>query len=151
MIKPVVVERTVRAPIETCFRVYVDEIDSWWRTEEDLVIIKTGLEAEPGGRLYDVDEHGNERQLGTVLAIERPARVLLRWHLQTDWSVVVDPERHTELEITFAAIDDESTVVRLEHRGFERLGPGAAEMRETMNSPHAWAQGVANYCAAVEA
>ncbi len=69
------------------------------------------LEAEVGGRLYEVTDDG-EQDWGKVLAWEPPSRLLLDWQIGSAGG--------TEVEVTFSPEGPGSRVV-LEHRGFDAL------------------------------
>ncbi len=53
-------------------------------------------------------------------------------------TVNLDPAMQSEVEVTFAAVDGESTAVRLEHRHIEHHGAGAEGLREAVDSPSGW-------------
>ena len=143
---PIVRELVVRTPIDTYFHVFVEGIDSWWPREHhigaDRTVTEFRVEPFAGGRCYDVDTGGGESVWGTVLAVEPPDRFAFAWHVQTDWTIDLDPARQSEVEVTFATIDAETTKVRLEHRGIERHGPGAAGMHVAVSSPGGWSAGL---------
>ena len=141
-IAPVVRTIEVGAPPATCFRVFVEEFDTWWPTEhhigEDRTISEFRLEPFAGGRIYDVDTAGGECQWGTVLAIDPPSRLLFAWHIQGDWTVDLDPAQQSEVEVTFSPLDDGRTLVRLAHDQLHRHGAGAAGLREGISGDGGW-------------
>lgn len=63
---------------------------------------------------------------------EPPTRVAYRWHL------FFDPSEATGIEVTFRGEGDERTVVRLEQRGWERLGDAGPPRRT--KTGHVWAE-----------
>jgi uncharacterized protein YndB with AHSA1/START domain len=73
-----------------------------------------------------------------VIEWEPPDRVVFGWHLRPDWKYDPDESRASEVEIRFVAEGPKTTRVELEHRGFERVGEGAAEMAEAVASPGGW-------------
>ncbi len=123
-IAPVVHERTVNAPVDTCFRVFVDGFGTWWPPEhhigENREITAFTIEPFAGGRCFDTDTEGTECQWGTVLAYEPPAKLVLAWHIQGDWQIDLDPAKQSEVTITFTDAGDGTTAVRLEHTKIER-------------------------------
>lgn len=140
-IAPVIRDVVVAAPIETCFRVFVDEFDSWWPPEHhigDRTIVAFRIEPEVGGRCYDVDTDGLENHWGTVLVLEPPIRFVFAWHVQGDWTIDNDPARQSEVEVTFTALGREQTAVRLEHRNLERHGDGAAGVQHGVGGHGGW-------------
>jgi uncharacterized protein YndB with AHSA1/START domain len=116
---------TVARNREDAFRVFTEEIGTWWPVETHS-IGKDGRPAETaaidgreGGRFYERTGSGTEHW-GTILVWEPPARIVISWELR--------PERPaTEIEVTFTD-DGDGTRVDLEHRGFERLGDEAEDV-----------------------
>jgi uncharacterized protein YndB with AHSA1/START domain len=141
-VAPVVRTIEVGAPPETCFRVFVDEFGSWWPREhhigDDRTIAAEHVEAFVGGRMYDVDTNGGECHWGTVLAIDPPTRFTFAWHIQGDWTIDLDPDHQSEVEVTFSPLDDGRTLVRLAHDQLHRHGDGAGGMREGVAGAGGW-------------
>jgi len=139
---PVERERVVNAPIDTCFRVFVDEFASWWPPEhhigDDRTITRFEIEAFVGGRCFDVDTDDGLCQWGTVLEIERPHRLVLAWHIQGDWTIDLDPARQSEINVSFSSIDATTTRVRVVHDHLERHGSGAIGVRTGIDGPAGW-------------
>jgi uncharacterized protein YndB with AHSA1/START domain len=104
---------TVAAEPEHAFKVFTEEIASWWPVETHSIHKQTTpvFEGRPGGRLYERTADGKEEHWAKVLEWEPPHRLVLEWR--------VNPERPpTEIEITFNA-EGAATRVELEHRGFD--------------------------------
>jgi len=139
---PVERDIVVRAPIDTCFRVFVDDFATWWPSEhhigDDRTITNFVIEPFVGGRCHDVDTTGFECQWGTVLDLDRPNRLVIAWHIQGDWTIDLDPALQSEITVTFTALDDHSTQVRLVHDRLERHGSGAIGVRTGVSSPGGW-------------
>lgn len=133
---------TVARRREDAFRVFTEEIGTWWPVETHS-IGKEGrpaetaeLEGREGGRFYERTGEGTEHW-GTVLVWEPPERIVISWELK--------PERPpTEVEVRFTAEGD-VTRVDLEHRGFERLGEQAAEVAAGYHG--GWATVLGQYAA----
>jgi uncharacterized protein YndB with AHSA1/START domain len=132
-VEPVLRSVSVRRPVAEAFRIFTEEIGSWWpldthsravaQREEGGVKAETVvIEGRIGGRIYEVMSDGTEASWGEVLIWEPPHRLVLSWN--------PSPRRvPTEVEVTFTAHED-GTRVELEHRGWERLGEAAREVRE---------------------
>jgi uncharacterized protein YndB with AHSA1/START domain len=127
-IEPVVVAVEVRRGVEEAFGVFTGEIASWWPVADHSVeadeVEAVVLEGRVGGRLYERWRDGGESDWGRVVAWEPPSRLVLSWS--------PNPERSatTEVEVRFTALEPGHTRVELEHRGWERLGDLAAEIRD---------------------
>ena len=116
---------TVLRPPEEAFRVFSEEISTWWPLDTHS-IGKDGrpaesavMEGKEGGRFYERTGEGTEHW-GTILVWEPPTRVLISWELVPD-------RPPTEVDVRFVA-EGEGTRVELEHRGFERLGERAEQV-----------------------
>ena len=130
---------TVAASPETAFKVFTEGFDRWWpktHTIGKAALAKAVIEPREGGRWYGLDENGHEDEWGDVLAWEPPERLLLAWRINGLWTY--DPQLLTEVEVRFTALADGGTQVDFEHRGLERMGAGAEQTRDRMESPNGW-------------
>jgi uncharacterized protein YndB with AHSA1/START domain len=121
---------TVNASPEKAFRVFVEDIGTWWPLSEGFAFAGDKwkdmiLEGREGGRLFERSRDGQEFHIGTVRVYDPPNRVVFSWGEDTEeW------EGPTEVEVRFSP-QGEVTRVELEHRGFDRIGPSADETRNT--------------------
>jgi uncharacterized protein YndB with AHSA1/START domain len=133
---------TVHASPERAFEVFTDGFSSWWPLETHHIgagVAAEGiLEPHAGGRWYERDHEGNECDWGSVLAFERPHRILLAWNLTPEFKYDPDPAKATEVEVTFTPTEG-GTLVELEHRGFEKHGESGSSMRDAVSAPGGWA------------
>jgi uncharacterized protein YndB with AHSA1/START domain len=132
---------TVAATPERAFDVFTAGFKSWWPIESHHIgkTMATDVVIDPhaGGRWFERDADGNECDWGAVLAFEPPHRLLLAWQLTPEWAYDPDPEKGTEVEVTFTAVDG-GTLVELEHRGFEKHGESGTKMRDAVGAPGGW-------------
>jgi uncharacterized protein YndB with AHSA1/START domain len=135
-------EIKVNAPIEHAFEVFTGGLASWWPLESHHIGGQPAetavLEPRAGGRWFERAADGSECDWGSVLVWEPPKRVVLSWHLGADWSYDPDPERASEVEVTFVAEGESATRVALEHRRLERHGAGAEKIREAVSGRGGW-------------
>lgn len=110
----------VDADPETAFRVFTDQIQTWWPLE------KYGIFGDDAETLAFRDEQivegakdGREAVWGRVLAWEPPTRVQMTWRPGFDAD-----KPDTEVEVTFTAEGD-GTRVELVHTGWDKLADGA--------------------------
>jgi uncharacterized protein YndB with AHSA1/START domain len=144
----------VEAPIECAFAVFTDAIATWW--PPDHHILEASLESmtfEPrvGGHIVDRGVDGSECRWARVLAFEPPTRFVISWDINLDWKVETDPQRTSEVEVTFTAEAPGRTRVELEHRRLERHGEGWERMRDAVGSPLGWPGGLDRFAAAAAA
>jgi uncharacterized protein YndB with AHSA1/START domain len=143
---------TVQAPIERAFGVFTENVTSWWPTEHhiaDKPFAAVVIEPHAGGRFFERDADGNECMWGSVIAYEPPHRVVLGWHLQSDWNYDADPARASEVEVRFTAEGPSTTRVDLAHSHFERHGAGGDGIRTAVGKPDGWTGIMQRYAAAV--
>jgi uncharacterized protein YndB with AHSA1/START domain len=142
----------VDAPVERAFRVFTEEIGSWWPPDHhilDAPLAEMVFEPRVGGHVYDKGSDGSECRWSRVLAYEPPNRVVFSWDINLEWKIETDPERTSEIEIRFSEDGDARTRVDLEHRNLERHGDGWERMREAVASPDGWGQGLERFADAL--
>ena len=134
-------EVTVDVPVEHAFRVFTEDFDKIKPREHNLLAVdieETVLEPRVGGSVYDRGVDGSVCRWARVLAFEPPHRLVISWDISPRWELETDPSRSSEVEVTFTAAGDESTVVRLEHRHFERHGEGWESVRDGVAADEGW-------------
>lgn len=121
---------TVARPVEEAFRIYTEELGSWWplhsharNTERRDTAM---LEPRVGGRLYERTRDGEELDWGEIQVWDPPHRLVHSWHLGR-------PETATEIEVRFIPEGD-ATRVELVHRGWEVLGEEGTTRRAGYDS-----------------
>jgi uncharacterized protein YndB with AHSA1/START domain len=135
----------VEAPIDRAFKVFTEDIGSWWPPDHHVIdaqLAEMVLELRPGGRVYDRGTDGSECQWGTVLAYEPPERFAFSWNITLAWGIEDDPARTSEVEVRFIPEGPERTRVELEHSKLERHGEGWEKMRDAVGSPGGWRRGL---------
>ena len=115
--------------------------ERWWPIATHHMAEPPGesvvLEPFAGGRWYERAHDGRETNWGRVLAFEPPRRILLTWQMSADWAYEADPERASEIEVTFLPEGRSRTRVTYEHRHLERYGDRSDRMRESLERPAA--------------
>ncbi len=108
------------------------------------------VEAHPGGRIYDVGVDGSECTWARVLAYEPPEKFVFSWDISPQWQIETDPERTSEIEVTFTPEGDQTTRVTLEHRHLDRHGEGWEGVRGAVGSDGGWPSGLRRFAEHVE-
>lgn len=132
---------TVSTGIDHAFRLFTDRLDTWWPRTHHIgksPMTKAIIEPFAGGRCYSDQQDGTECQWGTVTVWEPPRRLVLAWQITPEWGFEPDLAKASEVEIRFTAEGDGATRVDLEHRSFERMGPGGASMRTSVDGAMGW-------------
>lgn len=133
----IVVTKTVHvnAPLAVAFDVFVDQ--RWWPVDTHHLAEPPGTEVvlEPfeGGRWFERAADGAETDWGTVLSWQPPYRLVLTWQVSPDWTFEHDPDRGSQIEVTFTPEGRSATRVELTHRHLERYGPQAERMRRILD------------------
>jgi len=129
--EPLIVAFELEVPPAHAFETWTARCASWWPRSHTVSGDPTAITFEPraGGAIVEHARDGRAHRWGEILDWEPPARLRYRWHL------FFDPSEATEIEVTFSQTDS-GTAVRLEQRGFERLG-GAGEKRRDRTT-QAW-------------
>ena len=134
-------EIVVEAPVERAFRVFTERLDEIKPRDHNLLeaeIETTVLEPRAGGRIYDRGVDGSECEWATVLLFEPPDRFVFSWNLSSSWQLEPDPDRRSEVEVSFAAEGPERTRVAMEHRHLDRHGEGWQGVREGVSGDNGW-------------
>ena len=109
----------------TAFETWTQRFGSWWPADHTVTGRPELVSLEPrlGGRIHERGPDGTEHEWGEVTVWEPPHRLGYLWHLRRDRADA------TDVEITFVERDG-STLVEIEHRGWERLGTDGPVWRE---------------------
>jgi uncharacterized protein YndB with AHSA1/START domain len=132
---------TVNASPARAFEVFTARFGDWWplaghhTAEEDAATAI--IEPYAGGRWFERGVNGTETMWGYVTAWEPPARLVLAWHLDPDFTFEPDPAKASEVEVSFIA-EGPTTRVVIEHRKLEVYGDKAAGLRTSIDSPGGW-------------
>jgi uncharacterized protein YndB with AHSA1/START domain len=132
---------TVNASADRAFKVFTDGFDSWWPRSHHIgkgALEKAVIETRLGGRCYGREADGTECPWGTVLVWEPPHRFVIAWQITHEWGYQPDLAKSSEVEVRFTPQPDGGTRVDLEHRHFNRMGPGGATMRVGVDAPGGW-------------
>jgi len=140
----------VEVPIERAFRVFTEDIGSWWPPEHHILegqLAEMVFEPRVGGHVYDRATDGSECRWARVLAFEPPHRIVISWDVSLQWTLETDPSRTSEVEVRFSSEAADRTRVELEHRKIDRHGDGWEPMRDAVGSPDGWDAGLLAFAA----
>jgi uncharacterized protein YndB with AHSA1/START domain len=131
---------TVRCPNDRAFRVFTEEMGTWWPLETHSIAVDQELgqratalriDTREGGRVEEVLEDGSTRDWGEIVVWDPPHRVVYAWKPNDR------PTPPTEVEVRFTG-DGDQTLVEVEHRGWDRLGSASDEIRPLYASEDGW-------------
>lgn len=126
-IPPVELAIKVRSSVDEAFRLFTEDISTWWpmRTHsigEEKTRLVT-FEGRVGGEIFETTTDGEKHVWGTVLVWEPPNRLVYTWHPGRT------PDTEQEVEMWFRQTPD-GTEVAVQHRNWETLGEEAEATRE---------------------
>ena len=127
MIEPIRIAFEVSCPAPRAFEVWTARIGQWWpadhtvTAEPDLTVM---LEGHAGGRIFERTRDGTEHDWGEVTVWDPPRRLAYLWHLRRDRADA------TEVDVRFVDQGAATTLVEIEHRGWERLGAEGETSRD---------------------
>ena len=130
----------VEAPIEHAFKVFTEDMATWWDPDHHLVdgFKEMVVELRVGGRIVDHAHDGSTCAWSRVLAYEPPERFVFSWDINLAWQLETDPERASEIEVRFLSEGPRRTRVELEHKHLDRHGDGWEAMRDAVGSANGW-------------
>jgi len=148
----VVVRRqiVVEAPVDRAFHVFTQQFGAFKPPEHNLLatpIAETVFEPRVGGHIYDRGTDGSECHWARVLVYDPPQRVVFSWDIGPTWQVETDPDRTSEVEVTFVAEGPDRTLVELEHRHLDRHGPGWEAVSGGVGHDQGWPLYLERYAA----
>lgn len=127
MTDPLRIAFDVACPVEHAFSTWTTRMSTWWPNHHTVsgdpgtdVVLEPGV----GGRIYEQTTDGVEHVWGVITIWEPPTRLGYRWHLGRGAAEATDVQVH------FDATGSATTQVRIEHTGWERLGPAADVWRD---------------------
>jgi uncharacterized protein YndB with AHSA1/START domain len=128
----VTVQTDVNAPVDHAFRVFTEGIGTWWDPDHHLLdaeLVSMTFEPRVGGSIVDRYADGRECRWARVLAYEPSKRVVFSWDITTSWEIETNPDKASEVEVTFVPDGPRLTHVTLTHRNLDRHGAGWQAMR----------------------
>ena len=119
------------------FRVFTERMGNWWPATHHtgaLPFRDIVIEKQTGGRWYEIDVREQKGDWGHVLAWEPPHRLVLSWHLDTEFVYRAELERASELELRFIAEGPRQTRVEFAHSHLDRHGKGYEALRDQLDN-----------------
>lgn len=142
----------VDAPADAAFRVFTEDIGSWWNPDHHILdgeLAEMVFEPRVGGHVIDRATDGKECRWARVLVYEPPRRLIISWDIDLQWRLETDPAKTSEIEVRFTPQGEERTLVELEHRNLDRHGEGWEGMRGAVGWKGGWPGGLERFAARV--
>ncbi len=124
---PIRASITVNRTAEDAFRIFTEELGTWWPfagySIGEQKVATAIVEARAGGRVFERWHDGTECEWATIIAWDPPKRFVMDWNPNPERTIT------TEVEVRFIARGD-ATDVEVEHRAWERLADVAPGLRD---------------------
>ena len=138
MIDPLVKSIEVPCSQERAFKVFIDEMDSWWPLSRFTTSALSGgvakslrVDARVGGTIVEIGHDGKEYLWGTIKSFDPHDSLSMDFHVPQPGEVVKD---RSLVEIQFTALEPEKTLVNLTQSNWEAFG----EMAEMLRGDNAY-------------
>lgn len=141
----------VNAPVAHAFKAFTERFDAWWPRSHHIGKAEpftAVLEPRVGGRWFERGADGSECEWGRVLEYSPPTRVVVSWHIGSDWKYDADASKASRVEVSFHDEGNGKTRVELVHAQLDRHGPGWEALRESVGSQGGWGGIMESFAAA---
>ncbi|MFF2901848.1 hypothetical protein [Streptomyces sp. NPDC057966] len=122
---------------DLAFDLFTRQPTQWWPHDHRLAQERQAVVFEPflGGRWYERDSDGAERDWGRVLEWEHGRRLRLSWLIDGSFAPIDDDALASRVSIVFGPLGPASTLVSIGHVDLHRHGPAAAAIRSVIDGP----------------
>lgn len=126
------IKKSIEVPCsqESAFKVFVDQVGSWWPLDKNSVSAMNGevakkvvIEPEQGGKVYEIGHDDTTHHWGSVTAYDPYKSFTMDWHIG------LPPENASEVAVQFTSLGPDRTRVELMHGRWEAFGDKADDMR----------------------
>ena len=130
MLEPIV--KTIEVPCgqEKAFKVFVNEMGTWWPLDKRSMSMKSGkpakslrIEPKQGGKIVEVGHDDTEHLWGTIKSYDPYNSITLDFHMG------LPAENASLVEVRFTALQQERTRVELTQSNWEAFGDMAEMLR----------------------
>ncbi len=112
------------------FRVFVNEMGTWWPLHKRSVSMISGkpakslrIEPKQGGKIVEIGHDDTEHLWGTIRSFDPPDSISMHFHIG------LPAENASLVEVRFTALENERTRVELTQSNWEAFGEMAEKMR----------------------
>lgn len=137
MLDPVIKTIDVPCNQEMAFKVFLDDLASWWPMDKNSVSAMQGevaktvsVEAMSGGKIIETAHDGVKHHWATIANYD-PFK-----EFSMDWHIGITSDNATLVTVKFNPLADNLTQVVLTHSNWEAFGEKAIDMRNGYD--HGW-------------
>lgn len=134
-------ELKIETSSEKAFRKFVYELDTWWPKEytwSQEALQDIWIEGKQDGLCTEIGPHGFRCDWGRVTEFLENKRIGLKWQIGPNRVPAPNPEKASDIQISFRKTGDSSTILELAHQNFEKHGNSWEEYLKMMDSKQGW-------------
>jgi uncharacterized protein YndB with AHSA1/START domain len=137
LIPPVWKSVDVPCSPDQAFEVFTGHPTRWWPRDHRITAEREAVVFEPfpGGRWYERDSDGGERDWGRILAWEQGRRIRLSWLIDGNFAPIDDDNLASRVDIVFCPLHPGATLVSIGHVELHRHGRAASAIRSVIEGP----------------
>lgn len=131
----------IRVSKKDAFDKFVNQLNEWWPKEytwsqDKLVEIRI----TPGhnGLCTEIGPHNFRCDWGRVVDFNEHNRIALKWQISPQRVPEPDPDKASDIAISFREKETVETTLELEHTNFQNHGDGAEDYQKAMDSEYGW-------------
>ena len=142
----------VRMPRNQAFNKFVREFGSWWPqryTWSYRRLREIRIDPKVDGLCTEIGPYDFRCDWGRITGFRDGEWISLKWQISPQRVPEPNPDKSSDITVTFISRSDSETMVEFEHSAFANHGDGAEEYFKAMNSEAGWdyiLQRYAEYC-----
>lgn len=123
------------------FEVFVNGLNEWWPKEytwSQNKLKRILIEPEKDGLCTEIGPYDFHCDWGRVIEFEKDERIAMKWQISPQRVPEPDPDKSSDITITFRGKTDSETIIEFIHFNFENHGEGGEAYQQAMNSERGW-------------
>ncbi len=127
----------VPCPVDRAFAVFTQQPTTWWPVDHRIIADRDAVvfESFVGGRWYERDRNGAQRDWGRILEWEPQRRIKMSWLVDGQFAAIDDDARASRVVVLFTPLGPDQTLVTIGHVDLHRHGDAAARIRAAVDGP----------------
>lgn len=137
------ITKTVNVPVprREAFDKFVNEIKVWWPQEytwSGSKLVEMRITPGHGGLCTEIGPHHVRYDWGRVTTFEEHKVISFTWQISPQRIPEPDPDKASEITVSFSELNQQETKVKLVHEHFEKHGDEAEDYQKAMDSEAGW-------------
>lgn len=126
---------------EAAFDKFLNELNEWWPkayTWSQDMLKEIRIEGRKNGLCSEIGPYGFRCDWGRITELIEKETIRLKWQISPNRVPTPNPDKASDLKVTFNKNEGSATTVVLEHFNFQYHGEGAEGYRTMMDSEQGW-------------